>query len=80
MCRILVCFLLMLLSPVSSKAGIHDVVKASYTVNGVCEQCKKRIEDAAYAKGVKYADWDVDTHLLTLKYDSSLEFDSKLEI
>jgi hypothetical protein len=49
----------------------HNWVTAHFIVNGVCDQCKKRIESAAYIKGVKFAGWDVDTHDLTLKYDSS---------
>lgn len=47
----------------------HKTVSAVYNVNGVCEQCKKRIEAAAYVKGVRYANWDVETHILTLKYN-----------
>ncbi len=40
--------------------------KYSFEVNGNCEQCKKRIEKAAYSvAGVKSASWDVETHLLT---------------
>ena len=42
---------------------------AKYTVevNGNCEQCKKRIEKAAYAvSGVKSAEWHIDDHELHL--------------
>ena len=45
---------------------------AKYTieVNGVCGMCKKRIETAAIkTKGVKYANWNVDTHLLSVIID-----------
>ena len=52
-------------------AGNRNNVTHKYNVNGVCEQCKKRIENAAYIKGVKYAGWNVETHNLTLKYDST---------
>ena len=39
-------------------------------VNGKCEMCKKRIETAAIkTKGVKYANWSVDTHLLSVIID-----------
>ncbi len=58
------------LSPASVFAG-KPIVTKHYNVNGVCEQCKARIESAAYVKGVKYADWNVDTHDLTVKYDST---------
>ena len=41
--------------------------KYSIDVNGNCEQCKKRIEKAAYSvSGVKSALWSVETHLLSL--------------
>ncbi|WP_298221185.1 heavy-metal-associated domain-containing protein [Flavobacterium sp.] len=41
--------------------------KYAIEVNGNCEQCKKRIEKAAYSvSGVKSASWDVETHQLSL--------------
>ena len=43
--------------------------KLKYTteVNGNCEQCKKRIEKAAFGvPGVKTASWDVSTHQLSV--------------
>src|SRR6187402_2000696 len=41
--------------------------KYDIEVNGNCEQCKKRIEKAAYAvAGVKTAVWDVEDHNLHL--------------
>jgi copper chaperone CopZ len=45
-----------------------DIVTEHYKVDGVCEHCKKRIEEAAYTKGVKHAEWDVKTHELTVTY------------
>jgi copper chaperone CopZ len=42
-----------------------------FKVSGVCEKCKTRIENAAYVKGVKYADWNIDSQDLTVKYDST---------
>lgn len=43
-----------------NKNAKHDL-----HVKGNCEQCKERIEKAAYAvKGVKVATWDVDSHNL----------------
>jgi len=36
-------------------------------VNGNCEQCKKRIEKAAFSvPGVKSAEWHIDDHVLHL--------------
>ena len=59
------------LLPGKVHAGDHTVVTGVYNVNGVCDQCKRRIEDAAYVRGVKFAEWNVDSHALTVKYDSS---------
>jgi cation transport ATPase len=37
--------------------------KHNIEVNGNCEQCKKRIEKAAFSvSGVKMASWNIDTH------------------
>lgn len=44
--------------------------RASIEVDGVCNMCKERIEKAAIkAKGVKSANWDVNTHELKLIFD-----------
>lgn len=55
----------------SLTAKDNAIISAKYNVRGNCEQCKKRIETAAYLKGVRYADWDVDSKILSLKYDST---------
>ncbi|MEO7978585.1 heavy-metal-associated domain-containing protein [Flavobacterium sp.] len=42
-------------------------LKYSTEVNGNCEQCKKRIEKAAFSvPGVKTANWDISSHQLTV--------------
>ncbi|QBZ96702.1 heavy-metal-associated domain-containing protein [Flavobacterium sangjuense] len=39
--------------------------KYEFEVNGNCEQCKKRIQKAAFSvAGVKSADWHIDDHML----------------
>ncbi|MCV6629250.1 MAG: cation transporter [Flavobacteriaceae bacterium] len=44
--------------------------KTSFEVDGICTMCKKRIEKAALGtKGVKYANWNVETHQLSLIID-----------
>ena len=41
--------------------------KYTFEVNGNCEQCKKRIEKAAYAvSGVKMAVWNIETRQLNV--------------
>ncbi len=45
--------------------------KATMEVDGVCGECKSRIEKAAIrSKGVKSAVWYIDTHELKLIYDA----------
>ncbi|WP_291285856.1 heavy-metal-associated domain-containing protein [Flavobacterium sp.] len=42
-------------------------LKYTTEVNGNCEQCKKRIEKAAFSvPGVKSATWDISTHQLVV--------------
>lgn len=42
-------------------------LKYTTEVNGNCEQCKKRIEKAAYGvPGVKTATWDISSHQLAV--------------
>ncbi len=45
-----------------------DILTEKIIVKGTCNQCKKRIEDAAYANGVKRAEWDKKTKELTVTY------------
>lgn len=59
----------MFLVAFSSQAQEKKNKNAKYTfeVNGNCDQCKKRIEKAAYSvAGVKSADWSIDNHQLSL--------------
>lgn len=44
--------------------------KKNIYVDGVCNSCKNRIEkNSLKVKGVKYANWNVETHLLSLIID-----------
>lgn len=44
--------------------------KMNFEVNGKCEMCKMRIEKAALGvSGVKYAQWDIASHELSLILD-----------
>lgn len=61
--------ILVVLIGMSAQAQEKKNKNAKYTVevNGNCEQCKKRIEKAAYnVDGVKSANWNVETHKLNL--------------
>ncbi len=67
----LILFLSIILSCPYLFAQEKDIATATYKVDGNCNMCKKRIEDAAYVKGVKRADWDKETHKLTVVYKPS---------
>ena len=48
----------------------HKNKKMTREVDGKCDMCKMRIEKAALGvKGVKYAQWDVPSHQLSLIVD-----------
>lgn len=43
----------------------------TFKVSGECGMCKAKIEKAAMNAGATYALWDVDTKMLTVKYNSN---------
>lgn len=49
-----------------TKKGIETI---TFKVYGNCSQCKGRIEEAMDTKGVKFAEWNVDSKQLTVKYN-----------
>lgn len=52
---------------VQAQAKKNKNLKYTTEVNGNCEQCKKRIEKAAFSvPGVKMANWDISTHQLAV--------------
>lgn len=67
----LIIIITILFSAFSIQAQEKDVITETYKVEGTCGMCKKRIEKAAYIKGVKRADWDKETHQLTVVYRPS---------
>lgn len=63
---------LFLLLPALSVLGQDKkgIITEKVNVQGVCGQCKKRIENAAYLPGVKRAEWDKSTKELTVVFRS----------
>jgi mercuric ion binding protein len=45
-----------------------DITTATIQVSGVCGSCKKRIENAAYIPGVRHAEWNKETGILTVSF------------
>lgn len=65
----LVLIIMMIFLGFSAQAQTKKNKNLKYTteVNGNCEQCKKRIEKAAYGvPGVKTATWDLSSHQLSV--------------
>jgi hypothetical protein len=56
---------------IPTQAQTKGVVTETIPVKGNCEMCQKRIENAAYSKGVKLAKWDKTSQTLTVTYNSS---------
>jgi mercuric ion binding protein len=49
----------------------QDAKTEKFKVYGNCGMCKKRIEKAAATDGVTKADWNVETKIMTVTYNSS---------
>jgi len=49
-----------------------SVITQTLNVRGNCGQCKERIESAVDVKGVKYAEWNKKTQVLTITYKPSV--------
>ena len=47
------------------------VITTSFTVKGQCGECKENIEKALDVKGISFAEWDVKTKVLTVRYNDS---------
>ena len=45
---------------------------AEFEVDGVCNMCKKRIEEGALIKGVRFAEWNKHTQMLKVIYSTKL--------
>lgn len=81
----LIKYFLMLCLVIPGKASYSQNRKAlpdtsvSFTVFGACEMCKERIENAAKVRGVKKAEWDVDSKQLSLVYNSSVASLEKIQ-
>ena len=71
--RVIVFLFLIMTSLVSAvfAQDNKDIATGQFRVSGNCNMCKQRIEDAAYGKGVKSAEWDKTTGVLTIVYRPS---------
>ena len=51
-----------------AQAKEDEKIKIQFKVEGVCDMCKTTIENAAYIKGVKLAQWDKVSSIITVVY------------
>jgi copper chaperone CopZ len=51
---------------------VDQTQKTEFIVYGNCDMCEARIEKAANVDGVKSADWDKSTKMLTVEYDTEI--------
>jgi len=64
--------LVLLISPIALSSQKNQViVKGTLGVKGNCNHCKMRIENAASLPGVKFAEWDKESHRLEVVYKST---------
>lgn len=64
-------FLFLILILVFIVSCKNTVVETQVHVWGSCELAKKKIDSAAKIDGVQKADWNMESRLLTLKFDST---------
>ncbi|MDB5208516.1 MAG: hypothetical protein JWR72_3591 [Flavisolibacter sp.] len=62
-----------------STVGFAQTKTETFKVAGECGMCKKKIESTAKKGGASYAAWDVDSKLLTVKYNSTSASKAKIE-
>jgi copper chaperone CopZ len=55
----------------SQAPGNTDGMTTKFKVYGNCGMCEKRIEKAAKIEGVTFADWNEDTKILAITFDST---------
>jgi len=61
--------LIIIFLPIQGISASEDVKTAEFKVEGVCDMCKERIENGALIKGVKKAEWDKETKMITVLYN-----------
>ena len=75
-CGILVLAFLASYSQALKKTGLDST---QFQVEGVCEMCKMRIEEAVKGKGVESAVWNVESKKLTLLYYPAITNTEKVQ-
>lgn len=61
--------------PSMAQKNVSETIK----VSGNCGMCKTKIEKAAKTAGASFAEWDVDTKILSVKYSSKSTNSAKIQ-
>ena len=78
--RVLVIIFSSLLLSISLYGQSKKESTSTFEVKGNCELCKERIEAAAlYAKGVKFAEWDVSSKIIKVIYNNRKTNEDKIQ-
>jgi len=64
--------LLIIISSVQLFGQSKNVIDTKIFVNGMCDMCEERIEEALDIKGIKLADWDLDTKMCRIVYKEDI--------
>lgn len=64
-------FLILLFTGLSSGLYAQSTTDTTMIVNGVCGMCEHTIEKSAKIEGVSFAEWDLETLVLSLKFDAN---------
>jgi len=54
-----------------SNSNVTANSNATFKIWGNCEMCKETIEGSLKVEGIKSADWDKDTKIITVAFDST---------
>lgn len=50
----------------------------SFKVDGFCEDCKEKIETALDVPGISYAEWNIESKMLTVRYNDKKITEDKI--
>jgi len=53
---------------VQAQNSVQKIDTTQFRVEGVCDMCKSRIENATLVKGVKFVEWDTQSRIITVIY------------
>jgi mercuric ion binding protein len=64
---------------ISSSLIAQKTKTETFKVSGECGMCEKKIEKAAKTAGATYAEWNKDTKIITVKYNSTTSNLAKIQ-